>query len=65
MSLNSSSVNTLSCGNGICQYLVADAQTIFARQEVGPNLVVAASGGQNLNEGVSVENYVAHVQKVL
>jgi len=49
----------------LAQYLVADTQTIFARQEVGPNPVVAASGGQSLNEGVSVEDYVAHVQKGL
>jgi len=45
----------------LAQYLVDDAQTIVAREEVGPNLVVAASGGQSLNEGVGVEDYMAHI----
>ena len=49
----------------LAQYLVADAQTILARQEVSPNLMVATSCGERLNEGIGVENYVAHVQKGL
>ena len=49
----------------LAQYLVADAQTITARKEVGPYLVVAALRGQRLDEGIGVEDYVSHVQKGL
>ena len=46
------------------QNLVADAQAITARQEVSPNLVVAAPGGQSLDEGIGVEDYMAHLSVV-
>ena len=49
----------------LAQYLVADAQTITARKEVSPYLVVAALRGQRLDEGIGVEDYVSHVQKGL
>ena len=48
------------------QYLVADTQTIAARQKIRPNLMVTTSGGQHLNETVCVEDYVAHdIQRLL
>ena len=45
----------------LAQYLVADAQTVTTRQEVGPNLVVATPCGQGLDESIGVEDYVAHI----